>query len=427
MVKNSGYLFSSSSLGIVLGILTSLFATRALTETGFGVLGAIQTFAMVADKLLSFRIGEVVVKYTGAALSKGDKPTAAAVFKTAALTEASVSLLSYLLIVALAPLAAQWFAKDASLAPLFILYGLIVPAGLVYESASALLQVGGNFRAQAALNLAQNLLTAGVVMYAFFAGAGLPMVVIAYLAGKTLFGLGYAFLGLRRASALFGAEWWRVSLRHLPPAREFWGFAFSSNFSGTVNLLVRDSDILWVNYFFSPAQGGYYKLAVSLVGYMLIPIDPLIKTSFPEISKAVAEGAWARLKRLLRRLTLLSGGFTLLFGTGLFLLAEPLLFRWVYEPKYLPALAPALVLWLGYGLANTLFWNRPLILALGEPFFPLLVSILAGLGKIALSLWLVPRYGMNAQAWLMSTYFILSIGFISARGLYLLNNHSPAH
>jgi len=67
------------------------------------------------------------------------------------------------------------------------------------------------------------------------------------------------------------------------------------------------------------------------------------------------------------------------------------------------------------------FWNRPLILALGKPTFPLLVMIIAGLSKIALSLWLVPLYGMSAQAGLMSAYFIITIGLIVWQGLHQVN------
>jgi O-antigen/teichoic acid export membrane protein len=323
-----------------------------------------------------------------------------------------------------APLAALYFAKDASLAPFFIFYALIIPAGFVYETSSALLQISGHFRSQAALNLAQSIITAAMIVYAFFSQAGLGMVLTAYLAGKVILGFGYASLALWRAYQLFGPGWWRVSFQHLPPAREFWTFAFSSNFSGSVNLLVRDSDILWINSLAGLEQGGYYKLAMAIIGYMLIPVDPFIKTSFPEITRAVAEKAWGRLKNLLRRLTLLSGAITASFGLALLILGGPFIFTYIYEPKFLPALIPALILFIGYGVANTFFWNRPLILALGKPTYPLLVTASLGLGKIALSFYLVPRYGMNAQAALMSAYFVFSIGIIVWRGLREINVQS---
>ena len=420
VVKNSGYLFSSSTLSIFFNIIASVFSTRALDIFGFGVLGAVTAFAAVADKLLSFRIGELVIKYAGQAMAKGEKERAAAVFKTAALTELTVSLLSYLLIILMAPMAAQYFGKNAQLAPYFIFYGLIVPAGFMYETSSALLQISGHFRSQAILNLAQSVVTAGVVFYAYMVGAGLQMILSAYLIGKTISGVGFAWLALARANILFGKNWWRVSFKELPPLREFWGFAFSSNFSGTVNLFVRDSDILWINYLLSPTAGGYYKLAMAIINFMMMPVDPLIKTSFPEISRAIAEKAWDRVNKLLFRLTTISTGITFGFTVMLVLFG-----RWgvslVYGAKFLPALEPALFLLVGYGIANIFFWNRPLMLAVGKPTFPLVVMLIAGLGKIGLSFWLVPIYGLNIQAVLMSCYFVVTIGLIVWQGLRQVN------
>lgn len=421
VVRNSSLLFSSSTLGILLSILTSVFSSRALGVELFGILAAITTFAAVADKLLSFRIGELVVKYTGAALAKGEKEKGAAVFKVAALTEMAVSFLSYGLIVLFAPLAASYFAKDASLAHWFILYGLIVPFGLTYESSTALLQVGGKYKFQAGLNLIQNLSTAGLVLYAFISKQNaFPIIVSAYLAGKAVSGFGYLLYSFREAESMFGPGWFKARLSLLPPAREFWGFAFSSNFSGTMNLLVRDSDVLWVNALLDPIHGGYYKLAVSLIGFMLIPVDPFIKTSFPEITRTVAEKTWGRLRLLLRRLTMISGAITLLFGIGFALIGE-----WaitvVYGAEFAPAWRPAMLLFLGYGFANTFFWNRPLSLALGEPYYPLIVTFLVGAAKIGLSALLLARYGIALQASLMSAYFVTSITLILVRAFSVIH------
>ena len=420
VVKNSSLLFSSNSLGILLSIITSVFSSRALGVQGFGVLAAITTFAAVADKVLSFRIGELVVKYAGEAITKGDKERGAAVFKVAALTEMGVSFLSFGLIILFAPLAAQYFAKDASLSNWFILYGLIIPLSLTFESSSALLQISGKYKFQAGINLAQNVITAAIVVIAFFIGTNaFSMIVIAYLAGKAVSGIGYLVYSMIEANGLFGAEWWRSSLTFLPPAKEFWGFAFSSNFSGTINLLVRDSDVLWVNLLIDPLHGGYYKLAVSLIGFMLIPIDPFIKTSFPEITRAVTEKAWARVRTLLRRLTLISGGFSLAFGLGFGMFGQWVI-TMVYGPDFAPAWLPAMVLFVGYGFANTFFWNRPLSLALGEPYFPLGVTIIFGAAKIGVSYWLLPKYGITLQAGLMSLYFVLTISLIMLRAFSII-------
>ena len=48
VVKNSSYLFSSSTLSIGFNVIASVFSTRTLDVFGFGVLGAVTSFAAVA-------------------------------------------------------------------------------------------------------------------------------------------------------------------------------------------------------------------------------------------------------------------------------------------------------------------------------------------------------------------------------------------
>jgi len=76
-----------------------------------------------------------------------------------------------------------------------------------------------------------------------------------------------------------------------------------------------------------------------------------------------------------------------------------------------------LILTAGYGFASVFQWNRSLFLSFGKPGYPVLISILIGIIELALMASLVPRYGYLALGAILSGYFILSIGFISLRGL----------
>ncbi len=423
VVKNSSYLFSGSTIVAALSLVQSIFRARALDVSTLGVLGAVMTFASALDRLLSFRMGELVVKYMGQALAQDDKPRAAAIFKAAALIETATSLVSFLLVWLAAPLAANLFANGPAAAPFFVFYGLIIPAGFAYETSTAVLQIGGKFRSQAALNVAQGVLTAGLIVLAFFIHADLWLILTAYLVGKMVNGFGLAFLAFRHLNKTIGPDWWKASFSLLPPRREFWSFALSSNFSGTVNLFTKDSEILWINYFIGSEAGGYYQIALSIINLVLMPIDPFIRTSFPEIARAVAEKAWERLKSLLRRLTLISGtwtGFVILA----FVVAGQQIISLLYDPKYAPAISPTLVLLIGFGTANILFWNRPLILSLGLPTYPLIVTSIAGLAKVLLGFILVPRYGVLAEAALLSAFFVVSIGLIVWRSFSAIHQRS---
>ena len=69
-----------------------------------------------------------------------------------------------------------------------------------------------------------------------------------------------------------------------------------------------------------------------------------------------------------------------------------------------------MILLVGFGTANILYWNRPLLLALKKPIFPLATSAAAMVVKVGLSFWLVPRYGFLMQATLLSAYLAVTVG-----------------
>jgi O-antigen/teichoic acid export membrane protein len=422
VVRNSTYLFASNIIAAVLGIVTA----NLLGVAVFGILGIITGFVADVNRLFSFRMNDVVVRYVGEAMARGEKERAAAVVKAAGLAEALTSLAAFGVLALLAPLGARFFAKDALLGPLFVLYGLSILANLNYETATGVLQVTGHFRTQALINLAQSVLVAVLIVSAALRGGGLFDVLWAYLIGKFTLGLGPVAAALFWLPSAIKPDWWRARLSLLPPWRELVRFAFSTNFSATINLVARDSEVPWVGLFFGPVVAGYYKIALQVINLVVMPINPFISTTFPEITRAVTERAWQRLRDLLRRVSLIAGGWTAAVALGLLLFGRQVLFsNWeifgrtfhIYDAAYEPAFPVLLLLLIGYGVANTVFWSRPLLLAQGLADFALTVSFLAMLGKLALGILLLPRAGYLAEAVFLSLYFSVSVGVMVWRGL----------
>jgi O-antigen/teichoic acid export membrane protein len=425
VVRNSSYLFASNAIGAVLTIATA----GLLGVKDFGVLGIITNFVSNVNRLLSFRMGDVVVRYMGEALAQdaeNGKVKAAAVVKAAGLLEAATSLLAFGVLALLAPLGAAYNAKDAALVPLFMLFGLSILANITTETATGVLQVSGHFRSQALINLAQSILVAGGVVYAALSGGGLVEVLWAYLAGKIILGLGPILAALYWLPKTLGKDWWRAPFTLLPPWKEFIWFGIHTNFSATINVFARDSEVQWVGFFFGPEVSGFYKVALALINLVVMPINPFISTTYPEITKAFASQQWQRLRDLLRRVTIISASWTALVALGLLLFGQQLLFNnWtllgrtfhIYRPEYLPAYPLLLILLIGYGTANILFWNRPLLLAQGLAGYALRVSLISMLIKVALVVVLLPRAGYLAEAAILSAYFIISVGWMTWRGL----------
>lgn len=429
VLRNTGYLFSSATIAMALTSAQGILAALLLGPGEYGALGIVVLFTSSVNRLLSFRMGEMVIKYGGQSLALGKKEQAGAVIKIAGIAEALTSLVAFALLLALAPWAARFFIKDASYAPWISLFGATILVNLITETSTAVLQIGNHYRSQALLNLAQSLVTAGFITAAFFLKGGLREVLIAYIAGKAIFGIGIAVFALRCMPDLVGRNWLRIPLSGLPNRAEIARFAISTNLSGTINMVIRDSEVLWVGFFFTKVEAGYYKFALAVMNILLAPVIPLINTTSPEINNLVALRAWPDLRNLLKRTSLLAAAWTGACITGVLLVGNWFL-TILKNGAFQPSFAAILILLLGYGFANILFWNRPLLLALGNPNYPLVVMLVVGLVKIGLMLAFVRSWGFLGQAGLLTGYFVFSVGWIVLGGLAFLRRQeqqpSPA-
>ena len=419
VIRNTGYLFSSNTIAMLLGAGQGILAAFLLGPAGYGTLGLVITLATSMNRLFSFRMGEIVIKYAGQDLAMDNRQRASAVVKTAFFAEATTTILAYIILVVTAPWTSIIFVKDASVTPWITLYGVTLLFNLVNETSTAVLQLGNHYRSQAMVNLAQSITTALVIVVAYFRHGSVYDVLIAYLLGKAINGTGIFILAMQKMKGLFGPDWLKAPFSLIEQPKEMIRFAITTNLSGTINLVIRDSDILWVGLFLDNTASGYYKFATAMMNVMLMPITPFISTTFPEISRSVAKRTWGELKRLLIRTSGIAGVWTGACMAGMLVFGQWLL-SILSDGSYLPAYPLFLILILGYGTANVLFWNRPLLLAFGKARFPLLVTFFVGAGKIILMFLLIPMYGVNAMAWLMSGYFILSVGIIAFRGLSMV-------
>jgi O-antigen/teichoic acid export membrane protein len=402
---------------MALSMLQSILAARLLGIERFGIISAtVIPFVSNVHRLLSFRMSELVVKYMGQYLVQEKNERAAAIVKAAALVEAVTALVGYLVLLALTPLAAEHLAKDSATQPLFILYGLILLSNAFFETSTGVLQAARLFNKIALVNLFQSLITAGLILYAYLTQGGMLGVLMAYLAGKTFAGLAVSVLAARQVTRQLGAGWWRAPLSLLPEWRELGRFAISTNLQGTVTLVARDSETLIITFLRSPVEAGYFKIAQAMINLVLMPIEPFIATTYAEISRTISSRKWLQTHRLLKRVSLISAGWTVTAG-GLMGAFGWWLIPFLYGSEFGPAYPAFLILLAGYGFANIFHWNRPLLLALGRPNYPLKMAAIGATVKTALGFAFVGLFGYLFEALLLSAFFLFSIGATVWRGL----------
>jgi O-antigen/teichoic acid export membrane protein len=417
VLRSSAHLFTSNTISLGLSVVMGALAIRLLGAAGLGLITVVMGYASTVNSLLSFRMSELVVRYGGEYLEKGEKQKAAALIKAAGLTEAFVSVLAFLVVLASADWASQAIAKTPDTAALFIIFAVGLLANFNTETSTGILQVTGKIRYQGTINLIQSVFSLGIVAAAFFLPNTLWVVLLAYLAGKTVLGLGLFFMAQRQLQRELGPDWWGVPPMPFAQSRDLIRFAISSNISATLIKVFRESEPLWVGYFLSTEAVGYYKAAYTLVSFLSVPADPLIAATYPEINRLIVQKAWPSLRSFLRRITSLAFAVNAAAALGFVLLGKFVLILYTGHEEFVIAYPALLALFIGLAFNYTLFWNRPLLLSLGLPDFPIWVTLTVGLVKVALAFWLIPRYGILAAGALLSFYYIASVGIMALRGI----------
>ena len=429
VLRNSTYLILSN----VISVFLTIFITRRLGVYNYGVLGLITSYVTNVNKLFSFRMNEVVVRFVGEAYVQGDRRKTAALIKFAALVETATSLFAFVFMAATSKLGARIFLDDASLYTLILFYGVSILGQFAVETANGILRVINRYRSIALVSLVQNVIVAAIVFISTQKNLGLIGILSAYLIGKIILGIVPIILCAAWLPNLLGHDWLKAPLSLITNKKQILQFTVSTNISSTINLLARDGELLWVGALLSPIYAGYYKTAMTVINMVLTPVNPLIDTTYPEMNRAIIAKQWDRVKSLLRKITTLSGLWTAAAFVGLLFLGKPLLFHeinilglsfQIFKEEYLPAYNVIMTLMVGYGIANVLFWNRTLLLTFSEANYATTVSFWTMLAKMFLTIIFVPRGPYITEAVLLSAYLAVSVLIMTFRGLYNLQKAS---
>ena len=422
VIRNSAHLFSNNSLSLILSFIQGILAARLLGAAGFGLIAIVMGYASTVNGLFSFRMSELVVRYGGEFLEKGEKEKAAALLKAAGIGEAAVSGLAFIFVALTAGLATRFIAKTPGVEWMFIIYSLGLLANFNTETSTGILQVTDRVKLRGTINLIQSIVSSLIVVIAFLLKGNLTVILTAYLLGKAVLGLGLFIAAQIQLRRVLGRGWTKAPFSILPSFGELSKFAISSNLSATAILVFRESEPLWVGFFLNPEAVGLFKIAYTIISFLSVPADPLILTVYPELNRLIVQKAWPRLRDFLRKVTTVAFAYNFALALGLIFLGRWLL--WIYGEQYVAAYPALIALLVGLVFNYTLFWNRPLLLSFGMPTFPLWATVIAGFIKVGLSFLLVPRYGYVMEAALLSLYYILSVGVIVWRGSRELNKQA---
>ena len=361
VLRNSSYLGAAKLLAAPLGLLALACAGRSLTAAAFGLLMVVHSYADGAGDLSKFQTWQLIIRYGGPALERGDTATARDAIRFAVGLDISSGIVGMLGAMALLPLLAGWLGLTGNTLTLAFLYCTLIPT-MTAATPTGVLRLLNRFDLIGVQQVVTPSLRAAGAVLSYFADLGFAGFVaswyIADLAGD-LVAWGFAARELRRHDM---AEAFRPGLfgtaRRLPEA---WGFVWTTNIGHSVYSAWGPLSNVVVAGVLGPVAAGLYAIANTLLSSTSKPADLLSRGFFPEIMRL--EPASAAPWRLGLKTGAVAGLVGLAMLLGVMLGGEPLIAA-TFGRKYLEA----------YDLLRLMVWSLAVSMA-SCPLEPLLYMV----------------------------------------------------
>ena len=370
LLKNTSYLAVSKGVAAVASIATLAFTGRALGLETFGLLILIASYAQAANGLSKFQSWQLVIRYGGAALAKGDEPSFKRASSFALGLDLTSGLLGMIAALLLLPLIGGWFGIGDDLLTYALLYCLLIPT-MGASSPSGMLRALDRFDLISWQGIVTPITRAALAGVGYWQGWGLPLFIALWAATDLTGDLFLWFLAWRELKRRKLASGIRPSLsaRDLPKA---WPFAIQVNLTSSLMAAWSPVARLIVGGLLGPASAAIYRVAASLADSAQKPADLLAKAYYPEVVRMdlASKQPW----RLMVRGTVLAGALGLAAVLLLVVGGRPLIGA-LFGSDFL-GVYPVLLIMVGVPLLAILSFPLPSMLyALDRPDAPLKARI----------------------------------------------------
>jgi O-antigen/teichoic acid export membrane protein len=414
--KNTSWIAAALGVNTVLLLVESIVAARVLGTSAFGAYVLIRAFPEAVQMFLDCRTRETIIRFLGEFVATGDNEAGGAVVRLVWVVDAIVGCLAFLLVFALAPVAATIVVHDTASAGLIRLYAVGMFASTLDSAWGSVARVLDRFRLSAVVGTVGSLLRFTLVTSAILLGYGVG----GAIAGRVIAEVVYAAIAvavalglLRRGIGFRIFEGFKAVRRRRV---EVFKFLLYTNISGTLKMSSDKLAVLLVGALGGARVAALFKVASQMGTAPLLLSDPFQGVVFPMLSKAVARREWDSAKQGMKQLTLI--GVSVVLPTAAILsVTMPQLVALLFGRGYESASAAAVVVLWGVAPAIVIFWLRPLLLAMGEARLTMYIGAAASLAQVAATAALMPAFGLiGAAGALLAMYWLqagLQLGMLS--------------
>lgn len=411
LFKNSSWVLGGNLTRSALVFLRGIIIARGLGVELYGTFTIIAAFAGSIQQFLNFTLSSTIIKFGASYLSnkKNDKLTA--LIKSGYYFSSIVAVLSTTIIAFLTIFVYDVFLDKPGLQWFILMYAIISSTMFIDNISTTLLQLYYKFKQAAIINIVVTIIDLLIIaIIVLFNPNNFTYFFIALVSSRLL---GSVILNIATFTIVKNSllPYLKTSVRVLKDDyKVLVNYTIANSGSRAIKSLINNGDVLLLGAMLGPVPVAFYNIAKKLAYMILIFIDPLTNTIFPQLSLLIADQKYDEVKKMIYRITKLLVIPSIVFVAIVYFLRDYIIIL-TYGKEYLEAAKPFLFLTINAVVGAILFWNLPLLLSLGMAKFRFYINLVSLVfGGIAAYL-LIPQYGTNGAAigLLISNAFVIGV------------------
>jgi O-antigen/teichoic acid export membrane protein len=301
LFKNVGVLVSGDALSSLFGLATLALTTRALGARQFGVLVLIQTYVAIVDRLVSFKSGAALIKYGAEALEQKRSDDFKGMIALGTMLDAAGAVLGTIIAAAVAYNFGHWLGWDGETQRMATIYSCVILCNLS-GTPTGITRLFDEFKVFAVQRILVEGFKAIAVLVAYLSGAGFWVFAAIWMVGDGLKDLSLFFMAHRILAQRKVSTWWRCRIKDWRP---FLAFNCWSNLTSTLDIPVKQLDVVIVSTVVSAEAVGVYKIITQVSQVLSKVAHPFYQAIYPQFAVLVANAQAIRAAKMAVKLGLL--------------------------------------------------------------------------------------------------------------------------
>lgn len=399
------WVFTSSIISLTTTFLLTTFLARWLGADDLGLYKTVIAVQVIASLLAAFGSSSLAKHI---AEHKVDKDRLSQITFTGLIIFLSFGIFTCILLYAISGILALDIFQMPELAHLLRLLSFSFIISSFQAFCLATFQGHRKMKNFALLIILENILKVSLILAFVWLGFGVK---------GAIFGIILSQIGVCIGGLFLGRDLIYLKFKNfVQNAKKLIFFAVKASTANMISIIAAQADIVMIGYFLLSKDVGYYSIAISLSGLLLVFAQSIQNVTFPAISEYWAQNNHQALNILINKSIKSSACITLPLGLGVGFFATEIIRR-IFGAEFTSAVSPLYILLIARVIrGGFLVPVSGALSAIGRPGLNLMIDTIAMVTNISLNILLIPHFGIIGAALattisllIWSSIFVLSV------------------